>query len=1456
MDPRPVFSRTRSHQALSDTAKNAEDSMGAPKDQLYRHQYGRTSAGSLVSRSSYGGHAGAATPETDAGTGLEAARSGRHHSSTMQIPQRRVSHSRSDVEFWASLYAQHPVYTRQGSDDNSDAPSPTPFSPTIKGQYSTQVKIWQVLTKTDLPDHHHHSNSSSSSPKKHGRRREHRFQFERLPIKAPQSSKTALSSNGQPFSIVFFFTIECPAPPAPKQKFRSSSSRSKATATIAPPAEPTTLWYQETAFTRVKTAHERTELMGTFLPNGASTTTANQQESSSTPSTSPLYIYETQKLDIEQPKDEEDTLLLDLKLMGSEGSVYAEFSYTFVKGDKAVKTKSKTADSNSGHSFDSKDHSHRSRTREKRSQTMAPVPEQDTSSLRRDRAGRNEFEEGYEEVVGGNKGANLDSVSEEPDAGEHLMQATSQFFSRMGYWLYNSKVVQYIARDERVRTKTAFPAEDIWMLGECYTFAEPLLDEKDIIHDSDYTLRNTSSEAQEPRRVSVVPAVEDPGDRSTPPIPISVTTSLNGSLSPKIGPLSPDRSKYSNSMSPSRFANSPPQRSAATSFVSCQEAQSHSHSRSASASTSSTLLDDTFKHHSASPSAGSIQTMSPPGSPQSIGSSAVVTGVSKLNLNPGNQQSTTLEDRAPTEEAETGTDTEHDSIGRKSNRRRITISGLFSKDSNAPNNGASAPVNNSDSVSALKSLMNSSKNGAASARSRPTSITVEAVPEEGSEQEPTTPPTPAMAIPISITEVVSPSMGSMAEARPSKDDTHLHTIHDTLLSTSPSQMSEQVAQELAPSVSITEEANPKRERKRKTGRSFVSNHTGSERAEIAPPNEDLLNPKPTSLPLSSKTDYIPRTSSPLASPSNPRTGSFFSSRRQSTLPITPVSPKPTQDRVGSSGPASPLPGSYSSSPGSTLRRSWRSLSLSLASSAKSALPFSLRSPGAPDPNQLNRHHSVHEATGFGHEYDFNDFDSATANSRNSLITLPPSLTAYMSLLRPSPTSTVKSLTREQEVLRQFMMDFQSRFWFTYRKDIARIEPSFYTCDSGWGCMMRTGQSLLAQAFVQVLLGREWRAHMPQTQYTRRRYLEILGWFVDDPEFPYSIHRIAKAGLALDKRIGEWFGPSTVAHAFQRLSHRHEDCPLSIMVPMDGAVRVSSIVRAATHTQASSEAPLSRAPMPDADAMGAWKPVLLLIPARFGLDKLTERYIPNLKQLFRIPQFLGIAGGRPGRSLYFVACQGNELFYYDPHFVKPRVTSEELGTCPVTSFHCSVVRSQDINELDPSMLLGFLIQSYEELQDLQTRLGRDMEKTYPLFTIQDDTMRDSKRKSHMQVPAPVPSVAAERASGYHKEQQYLKHRQSQEDRRNHGQDETGDHQESATAKKKVHYQDEGARRHVAAAAQTPEQQGQGGGLGAKMGRLQEEVVAATPASKGQEMDDAFSIKSLDSDDDFDADFNDE
>jgi cysteine protease ATG4 len=119
------------------------------------------------------------------------------------------------------------------------------------------------------------------------------------------------------------------------------------------------------------------------------------------------------------------------------------------------------------------------------------------------------------------------------------------------------------------------------------------------------------------------------------------------------------------------------------------------------------------------------------------------------------------------------------------------------------------------------------------------------------------------------------------------------------------------------------------------------------------------------------------------------------------------------------------------------------------------------------------------------------------------------------------------------------------------------ERTGLTTDSGWGCMLRTGQCLLANALVHHHLGRgafpssspvfslancfaEWRLpdSLPdRTSSDTERdryatYIQLLQWFMDDPSpaCPFSVHRMALAGNELGKGVGEWFGPSTAAGA--------------------------------------------------------------------------------------------------------------------------------------------------------------------------------------------------------------------------------------------------------------------------------------------------------------------------------------
>ena len=51
---------------------------------------------------------------------------------------------------------------------------------------------------------------------------------------------------------------------------------------------------------------------------------------------------------------------------------------------------------------------------------------------------------------------------------------------------------------------------------------------------------------------------------------------------------------------------------------------------------------------------------------------------------------------------------------------------------------------------------------------------------------------------------------------------------------------------------------------------------------------------------------------------------------------------------------------------------------------------------------------------------------------------------------------------------------------------------------------------------------------------------------------------------------------------------------------------------------------------------------------------------NLQRTFRQRNFLGVIGGKPKRSLYFVGYQDNELIGLDPHYCQDRCNTHVEG----------------------------------------------------------------------------------------------------------------------------------------------------------------------------------------------------
>ncbi|MCJ1288376.1 Cysteine protease atg4 [Xylographa opegraphella] len=304
----------------------------------------------------------------------------------------------------------------------------------------------------------------------------------------------------------------------------------------------------------------------------------------------------------------------------------------------------------------------------------------------------------------------------------------------------------------------------------------------------------------------------------------------------------------------------------------------------------------------------------------------------------------------------------------------------------------------------------------------------------------------------------------------------------------------------------------------------------------------------------------------------------------------------------------------------------------------------------------------------------------------------------------------------------FLDDFESRFWFTYRSHFQPIKKSLdttanhsmslsvrlrgqlidqagFTSDTGWGCMIRSGQCLLANALGILRFGRAWRRGARQQDER-----ELLALFADDPKAPYSIHNFVEHGAAAcDKHPGEWFGPSATARCIQALSEGQQDDGLKVYIAGDGAdVYEDTFLK------------LARA------EKGVFHPVLILLGIRLGIDRVTPVYWEALKSSLQLPQAVGIAGGRPSSSHYFSGVQGDYFFYHDPHQTRPALlwheihdeyTVEEIDSC-----HTRRLRRLHTKDMDPSMLVAFLIRDQTDWQKWRQAVGETKGK--PIIHVAD------------------------------------------------------------------------------------------------------------------------------------------
>lgn len=291
--------------------------------------------------------------------------------------------------------------------------------------------------------------------------------------------------------------------------------------------------------------------------------------------------------------------------------------------------------------------------------------------------------------------------------------------------------------------------------------------------------------------------------------------------------------------------------------------------------------------------------------------------------------------------------------------------------------------------------------------------------------------------------------------------------------------------------------------------------------------------------------------------------------------------------------------------------------------------------------------------------------------------------------------------QELELIRR---DIQSKLWCTYRRGFVPLGECQLTTDKGWGCMLRCGQMVLAQSLIDLHLGRDW---FWTPECFDPTYLKIVNRFEDSRKSFFSIHQIALMGDSEDKKVGQWFGPNTVAQVLKKLVRYDDWCSIVVHVALDNVVVTDEIYSLCLESERNDD---------------TWKPLLLIIPLRLGLNTINPIYVPALKKCFELVGSVGMIGGRPNQALYFIGYVDDEVLFLDPHTTQRTGSVGNKSSIDETdldeTYHQKYAGRIDFQAMDPSLALCFLCKTRISFEVIIDKLKSEVipSSSQPLFEI--------------------------------------------------------------------------------------------------------------------------------------------
>ncbi|CAI2371672.1 unnamed protein product [Moneuplotes crassus] len=253
-------------------------------------------------------------------------------------------------------------------------------------------------------------------------------------------------------------------------------------------------------------------------------------------------------------------------------------------------------------------------------------------------------------------------------------------------------------------------------------------------------------------------------------------------------------------------------------------------------------------------------------------------------------------------------------------------------------------------------------------------------------------------------------------------------------------------------------------------------------------------------------------------------------------------------------------------------------------------------------------------------------------------------------------------------------------WMTYREGFNSIDG--YESDTGWGCMIRVAQMMLAFTLMKHFkykMGPE----LNKTLLIQDLMKTILPLFLDNYvqyESPFSIKNIVAEGeKMINKGAGEWYGAHSISQVIKQVNDKYnsQHSTFKILTFNDGLIYKNEVDQVFT----------------DIKENGC----LIIVPLRLGLKKIDKCYYTQIKKALSHPLSAGILGGKSVYALYCIGYYNEKLITHDPH--TEQETVEEVNDSTFPTFVNPHPKIISFSECDTTMAFCFFCNNQDEALSL-------------------------------------------------------------------------------------------------------------------------------------------------------------